>query len=87
MIHNTLIYYTLSSFILSLATYLLIIKPQRLLDKKLRILATNLTPGTWVQAHGNISGTIIHIYQHSVLIQKNTGEIVEILKQSIEIIR
>lgn len=63
--------------------YLLIIHPQKQDQRRLLITAQHLHPGTVVKTANNLCGTIICTTTTTVIIELESGQKVEILKQTI----
>lgn len=69
---------------LSLAGYLIIFTTQKTKLLSSQKIDTNLAIGAVIATHKNTQGTIIQIYQHSVIIEQASGEKIEVHKQAIK---
>jgi preprotein translocase subunit YajC len=70
-------------FIIGLAFYFVIYLPQKNDTLTTAMITKNILPGTKVTTATNLQGTVIYLLPNTVIIQTDTGQKIEILKQAI----
>lgn len=79
----TFLHMVIVFFVLVLLWYVLIIKPQCEQSKQTKFVQQKLRQGAAVTTAHGITGTIICVLRHTLLIQTDQGEIIEVLKHAV----
>ncbi|MFH0898544.1 MAG: preprotein translocase subunit YajC [bacterium] len=70
-------------FSIGLVTWLLILKPQKNQAVHNNLISKQLSPGIKIVTSDGTTGTILTLYQHTVVIENQIGEKIEVLKQAV----
>ncbi len=68
---------------LAIAWYLLVIKPQQVMQRKITQLQAMLREGVMVETNSGIQGIVTAILTNVIIIRTEDGELIEILPWSI----